>query len=281
MFEIPPLSIKDTIRFLITTRFSKIGAYLGWKQKQIVVCGYPRGGTSLFYNLLSATIRDKYRFTKFEKYYIHHIHKLGNIATKAPLDIFHLSMLDKLNIHSKSVYIFIIIRDIREVLTSRHPFLPGEYFIGYDHSWWPQDKDFKRWKYDAPGVIEISAEIKNSLEIDNVMCIRYEDLISNPDSVQNSITEKTGIQFDLPFNRYYERTNKIAYSYKGKYKAVDNSLVLEGKPIKTKEPRWMRLEYKERIIEQFTSCPELFNVLISQGYEADNAWYNRLVRNQT
>ena len=276
MFEIPQPSLIDKVRFTVTSGFSKLGLYVGWKQKQIIVCGYPRGGTSLFYNMLSTTISDNYSFTEFEEYYIYHIHKLGSIATKAPLDIFHIKYLEELNIHEKDVFIFVVLRDIREVLTSRHPFLPDEYFIGYDNSWWPQDKEFNSWKYDAPGVIKITREIKKILGKENVAAIRYEDLMLNADAVQEKISDEFNMSFDYPFSKYYERSDKLAYSYKGKYQPVDSSLVLEGKPVKIKKPRWMEPEHKERIVDQFTSCPELFDILIDQGYEVDNKWFEQL-----
>lgn len=278
MFEIPQPSLIDKVRFTVTSGLSRLGLYVGWKQKQIIVCGYPRGGTSLFYNMLSTTISDNYRFTEFEEYYIYHIHKLGSIATKAPLDIFHIKFLEDLNIHGKVASVFVILRDIREVLTSRHPFLPREYFIGFDNSWWPQDKEFKSWKYDAPGVIEISREIKQILGKENIMAIRYEELMLNADAVQEKISDEFNMSFDYPFSKYYERSDKLAYSYNGKYQPVDSSLVLEGKPVKIKKPRWMAPEHKERIVDQFTNCPELFDILIDQGYEANNTWFERIAK---
>ena len=104
----------------------------------------------MLYNMLGATLVG-FRFEEFELPAIHRIHRLGNIASKYPLDVFNVGSLPKLNIHQKKLMVIVMIRDPRDLVTSRHPILPDRYFIGYDHSWWPQDDRFgathgsRRW----------------------------------------------------------------------------------------------------------------------------------------
>jgi len=272
--EVP--TAMDRMRFMLTTRISRLMNLVGQKQRQLVVCGYPRSGTSLLYNMLASTLRGKFRFTEFEKYFIHHIHKLGNIATKAPLDILHIKYIDSLNIHKKNLIILVMVRDIREVITSRHPVFPDKYFIGGDFSYWPQDSEFNEWKYDAPGVIQISEAIRVASKRNDVLIVKYEDLTSNPDKVQKKLGCIYDLEFDGEFSKYNEYSSNLPYSYSGKYKPKDPTLVLEGGSVIERNKRWMDPKYKGRIVDQFEKCPELFDLLIEYGYEEDISWFTSI-----
>jgi len=278
MFSLPVPRKIDLLRFYLFSRISLIGRKLGVKQSQIIVCGYPRGGTSLFYNMLSTTVSETFSFTEFEKYYFYSIHKFGNIATKAPLDVLHLTDIDQLNIHKKKLYIFILVRDIREIVTSRHPLCPDRYFIGYDNSLWPQDREFTKWRYDAPGIMDIASAIAKVSGREDVHIIKYEDLVSNPDLIQRQIAFDTGLKFDAEFSTYHVRENRLAYKYSGRFSPKDSNLVLEGKSVTKKSPRWCKEENKKRILDQFTRCPELFDILVEYGYEKNRDWFNRFVQ---
>ncbi|MCW8091279.1 sulfotransferase domain-containing protein [Alteromonas sp. ASW11-130] len=247
--------------------------FVGVNQSQLIVCGYPRGGTSLLYNMLSTTLSEHFTFTSFEKYYIYLIHKLGNIASKAPLDINHLGPVDKLNVNNKSLVIIVVIRDIRDIITSRHPIYNDEYFIGYDNSYWPTNKELTKWAYVGSGVIEITNNIFKVRNRKDVTIIRYEDLVSDPDSIQSELKERYELPFEGVFSKYHEMQHKLAYKYEGKYQASDTSLVLEGSQVVNKQARWRASKFDKRIYEQFTQCPELFDILIEFGYEKDRSWF--------
>lgn len=277
MLAIESPSTVDKIRFMLTTSLSRVMQSLGCIQQQLVVCGYPRSGTSLLYNMLASTLHGKLSFTEFEKYFIHHIHKLGSIATKSPLDILHIKFIDDLNIHNKKLIILVMIRDIREVITSRHPIFPDDYFIGYDFSYWPQDSKFKNWKYDAPGIIQISNEIREASMRNDVLLIKYEDLTANPDIMQKEIEQRFGMKFNGVFSEYDKQSKNLPYRYSGKYEARDPSLVLEGQSVIKREKRWRNPEHRDRIVDQFEKCPELFDLLIEYGYENDSSWYERMI----
>lgn len=229
------------------------------------------------YNMLSANL-DGYAFEEFEKYFIYRIHRFGNIATKAPMDIFHLHHCDALNSNRKDVAILIMVRDVRDIITSRHPVFPDEYFIGYDHSWWPQNGGFEEWGYDAPGVIDIYREIKKFESDKRVLVVRYEDLIEDADRVQGAIASRFGLSFSGAFTEYHDRKERLAYSYEGQYAAKDSSLVNEGKAVtKQRVGRWSEREKDvARVKDQFSTCPELFEVLEHFGYETSRDWLERL-----
>jgi len=276
MFQIPENSTLDILRFALTRAYSEVRALFFGRYSHLVVCGYPRSGTSLLYNMLSSTVAGSMKFTSFENYFIHSLHKLGDIATKAPLDVLHIDYLDQLNIHNKKIFLLVVIRDIRDIITSRHPIYPDEYFIGYDHSYWPQNKDFTEWSYDAPGVIEIASHIRKSLNRPDAFLVRYEDLVDSPDDLQKSIQQKFDIHFNRKFSDYHLTQEKHAYKYEGRFKPKDESLVMEGSRVKNKGTRWNKSEHKDRIKNQFERCPELFDLLIEYGYEKDSSWIDAI-----
>lgn len=269
-------SFIQRIRFRVTSVGSLLLKKAGVRQHQLIVCGYPRGGTSLLYNMLASTLSTNFKFTEFEKYFIHLLHKLGNIASKAPLDIINLEYLDRLNIHKKEIALIVVIRDIREVITSKHPIYPDDYFIGFDGSYWPQDEGLNSWSCDAPGVLEVTEKIREAMGRDDVLVVRYEDLVSDPDRIQSLIKDKFNYDFSLPFSQYHMAKDKHSYKYEGKYKPKDSSLVLEGKPVLVKEDKWRQNNNLARVKEQFEQCDELFSILIEFGYETDRKWFDDL-----
>lgn len=276
------LEIKDPqglqkVRLRSASMLSSVGRLVGLSQTQLVVCGFPRGGTSLLYNMLSASL-PHFRFESFEKYFIHRIHKLGNIGTKAPLDALHLPHIDKLNINNKKLIILIVVRDIRDVITSIHPIYNKEYFIGYDYSWWPQDKAMEEWKYDAPGVIPIHNAIQEVCNRPDTMIVRYEDLVDNPNKEQEKIKARFELSFDQEFSDYHYNSEKHAYRYQGRQAPSDSSLVRESSKVtRSRVSRWSNTDDSVlRVISQFSQCEALFDVLMSYGYERNRRWFEKL-----
>jgi len=243
------------------------------KYKQLIVCGYPRSGTSLIYNMLSTSL-EGFKFNKFEILSIYRIHRLGNIATKSPMDIFNINNLLDINIHKKELIVIIMIRDIRDIITSKHPLFPDEYFIGYDHSWWPQDANFNEWDYDGEGIKAIYDEINRLSGETNVKIIRYENLIAKPDEIQEELRKEFGLCFSAKFSDFYKNQDRIAYSYKDKTAPKNANLVRENKKVdQTRKGKWKQKEHRQRIWEQFNRFPEMMNILISYGYEENENWY--------
>lgn len=244
-----------------------------------MICGFPRGGTSLLFNMMAVCL-PTFQREEFETYIGHRLHRFGNVLTKAPLDVFSVRHIDKWNVNRKEVSIIVVVRDIRDVITSRHPILPNEYFIGHDHSWWPQDFHFKEWKYDAPGIVSVHDEIQAIRGRSDVMILRYEDLISDPDFTQRSLAVRFGLSFQGHFSAYHQDQHQLAYKYEGRYAAKDQSLVMEGKAVSgSRVARWKtNKDSVRRIHDQFQEEPRLFEVLQAYGYETDNEWFAQLLR---
>lgn len=283
-----PESIKAPLRPVYAGTAWIVGGAL-WKLgtpwRQLLVCGYPRSGTSLLYNMLAASLPG-FTFTDFEQRAEPLIRRPGTIASKTPMDVLTLNQIVAANIWHKELLVVIPLRDIRDVLTSRHPMLPGEYFIGCDYSWWPQPDG--SWRYDAPGIQEIHAAIHRAGRLDRLddaptntapgyrtVLFRYEDLLADADSIQRRLAQELDLQFSSSFSSFHERGDRLAYRYEGEHAARDTSMVLENKPVQAdRAGKWRNPEHRDRIRDQFKRFPVLFDILIDDGYEANRAWFD-------
>jgi hypothetical protein len=72
----------------------------------------------------------------------------------------------------------------------------------------------------------------------------------------------------------------MAYMYEGEYAAKDESLVNEGKVVTAlRIGRWQdEPDAIDRVFEQFSTCPELFDVLEYFGYETSRDWLDAVRR---
>jgi len=242
--------------------------------KYIIICGYPRSGTSLLYNMLSSSVKG-FRCLPFEVSCLDAIKKYGNIISKRPLDIFNIDQLADLNLFKKKIIVLVVIRDIRDVVTSIHPNVPNDYFIGYQASYRVGNEYPYKPCLKNPGILAYSEAIKSILASPNVhsIIIKYEDLVKKPDKVKEVIKSKVNLRFKNNFSDFHKRTQKHAYQYKGKVKPVDSTLVRESKEVdKTRRGKWSKLEHKNRIIKQFAN-PSMRKLLVTYGYETDDKWY--------
>lgn len=216
------------------------------------------------------------QFEKFEMSAQDSIQMHGSRASKSPMDVFSLGTLGERNKWGKRVLVLIMIRDPRDIVTSKHPVLPDRYFIGYDHSWWPGPKGSSEWKYDAQGIGEIHQAIcraRTNTEF-HVMLLRYELLVANPDRVQAEIASLFGIKFCGKFSRFYEKAHALPYRYEGRFEAKDATLVREDKTVDpSRAGKWRHDQHRDRIAEQFTQFPALLDLVREYGYETSDAWF--------
>ena len=243
---------------------------------QLVVCGYPRSGTSLLYNMLSSSLPGL-RFEEFEEPARNSLQFFGSWASKYPLDVLDVPSLPELNLCGKRIIALILVRDPRDILVSRHPLLPGQYFIGYDHSWWPGRIGSGAWVYTAPGIGEIHAAVDKALACSEpcTLRVRYEDLVSDPDGIQRHISDHTGLNFAEAFSRFHNHQDRHAYRYEGRRAPEDPTLAIENRAIDaTRTGKWQRSEHRARIVDQFERFPALFEIVRSYGYSSDNLWFD-------
>lgn len=231
----------------------------------VIVCGYSRSGTTMFYNMLRNSVTD-YNF--FDKE-VSAVNVIGfdknNYITKSPLDIFRLDSITRANVFAKKVILLILIRDIRSILTSYHKAVPDDYFIAYDLQYSPDYEG--NLTYKNPGIIPTANAIKKAIKNKHFesIVIRYEDLVKNPAEQEIKLKNKLGLNFKDHFENFYRHhiPEKLT-------RQLNNPRPLD----KSRLNAWKLAEHSQRIRSQFTRCPDLFKLLIEYGYEKNNDWFD-------
>ncbi len=250
------------------------------RRKQIVICGYPRAGTSLLYNMMSASLVD-FSFGKNETLAAEKARGYENCVSKRPMDVFYVEDLPRRKSLNKDLFVIVLIRDLRDVITSIHPRVPQEYFIGCEASYRVGGDPPHSSKLSHPGVRAYYDKIEQLENTPGLFVIRivYEDLVVHPNAVQNRLATALGVTFSGRFSDFHQRRDLHAYRYEGKQRAMDCSLVRENDEVDTSRiGRWRNPEHRERIRAQFLAHPELFQMLCTYGYEADDQWFDELAK---
>lgn len=222
---------------------------------------------------------------KFERSCLDVVQWRGDTIGKRPLDVFDVGQLPESNVHGKSLHAIVTIRDLRDVITSRHPNVPVDYFIGYADSYAVQLPFPYTAVQSGPGVRDYWEAI-DRLEDTNVFShvtrLRYEDLVDDADAIQIRLAQEHGFEFSDSFSRFHERPDLHPYRYDGEVRAVDETLVRENACVRgDRVGRWKRtLRERERVLQQFTAHPDMVSYLIRHGYERDDRWLVDLQRDQ-
>lgn len=240
------------------------------QSNQIVICGFPRSGTSLLYNIISGSTNLKPYFRKnsdaIEYSFISVITKKGNFITKSPSDLFKLTELPKFNVWKKQIIVFICIRDTRDLLVSKHQLLPDKYYMGYN--WRLNPANGKRIKN---GIIDFYKEIikseKFSFHNIKIHFIKYEEFTTNPELITD-ILEKEGIKVIRNVKNSLKSSN-LPYN--------ENTLKAKGTEYKTinyNSKNWIK--NKDYIKEIFSQHPDLHDILYHFQYENSKQWINNI-----
>lgn len=219
----------------------------------IIVCGFPRSGSTLFYNMLRTTVQG-YRFYDREILALSVISDEDKI-TKRPMDVF-----DAEAIAARTEACFILmLRDPRGVLTSVHANSEGQYKASWDESL----KTGRRGIAGrTPGLI---ANYDAMQRVPNPVFVKYEDLVTEPHSVQATIGEEFGFELHGHFADFYLGAIPPLLAHQmNRVRPLDRSRL----------DAWR--EHPERIREQFNACPRLFDMLFELGYEKDRRWFKHL-----
>ncbi|KKK78134.1 hypothetical protein LCGC14_2846610 [marine sediment metagenome] len=176
--------------------------------------------------------------------------------TKMPMDIRQVNWLAE---NIPGIGFILCIRDPRSILVSK---------VG--------DGRFKvNWNFCShkigmanigtnEGLIERHGFMLRTLEYSPLIC-RYEELVNNPARMQEMIGERFGLHYDDDFEYFYK------YDIPRAFKRRLN----EARPVSVDRIESWK-EYPERIIEQFTQCPELFDIIKYWGYEKNNNWFDKI-----
>ena len=227
--------------------------------RHIVVCGYPRAGTTLFYNMLRTTVSGFQFYDREIRADVAHKKDPGlDKITKRPTD---MADAPELMQTIPGIEFILCIRDPRCVLVSEHAHAPGQYKIGWD---WAL-KTCRRQGVigKAPGMIERDQKAR---AIQNcAYVLKYEGLIQQTEQVQADVGRFFGFEYKADFTEWH--TKKIP----GRL-----SLQLNGvRPVEESRMESWR-QHPDRIKQQFSECPALFEAVRFWGYETDDSWIDEL-----
>ena len=225
----------------------------------VIIAGYPRAGTTLLYNMLRETVKGYETFDremKAEK--ARQVATKNNIISKRPTDISDAPDLKK---RFPDVQFLLCVRDPRSVLVSKHDHAPGQYKIGSDYALKTNAKKGVVGK--APGLIE---RHNRTVQVPNPTFVFYEDLVKDPNQEQVRLGEIFGFEYQGEFTDVHKQAppEKLALQLNG-----------------VRSPETSRIEawkdHPERIYDQFTKCPTLFNIVEYWGYEKDSMWFDEII----
>jgi len=218
-------------------------------QHQLVICGFPRSGTTLCQLMLEACV-DHVGTAGRERRALQ-IGRYGNrcfpaFVSKRPKDLFLIPEIAKwYQDRSIRVQFLVMHRDPRAILTSRHFSRPTEYY--FSPELWLQY--YPHWKW--------------AIQRSDVLSLSYEQLVANPRQTQQRILNFTGWRAAHDFSTFHQRVPR----------RFDGRALNGLRPLETKRLQaWMSAEHYSRIHQLLRQIPEFPRLLIDDGYEPDQQW---------
>ena len=216
----------------------------------VVICGFPRSGTTLLQLMLETATPNALafgrergglgvaRYTWPGKYPI--------LISKKPNDIFWVDEIREYYRGRQTQVRFVLsLRDPRAVLTSVFVDKPG-YCV-------PADK----WR-------SVYEHIQYQRQFPDVMLVEYRDVVERPDAVQEQLARFTGCDI--------QRLDQFHASVPAHF----DTRALNGiRPLdRSSVDKWRDARHRARIQHVLAELPELPRRLIEMGYEPDASWTN-------
>lgn len=223
----------------------------------VVVCGFPRTGSTLLQLMIAASVVDVRVFDGEIEALWAARHALRNhrwMLTKCPRDIEHVEAIRRRYAGRRARPLFVFMqRDPRAVLTSRHAGYPDSrgYYVDFDR--WRRVDSLRR----ALGTTE------------DVLDVRYEDLVRDPDRIQARLAGFVGWSQHSRFSDYLQSiqhrrasVDSMTDGALGGLRSVESSRI----------QRWRDPDNEPRLQAMLHALPELPERLIELGYEVDRSW---------
>lgn len=215
----------------------------------VVVCGYPRSGSTLLQLQLGTCVSDVRAFNDEAYALVAAQCALRNhsyMVTKLPYDIFFFDEIRAFYArHPANVRFILTARDPRAILTSTRTGIESGYHMR--PSWW----------------LDYYEHVSYAQQFADVVTVEYEDLVCRPAEVQRVLTEFIGWRVHRPFEQFH---SAVPRGFR--------TLNLNGlRPLDpTRLNAWKHEQHRNRIEEVLREIPELPKYLIEMGYESDTSW---------
>lgn len=236
--------------------------------RHLIIAGQGRAGSTLFYNMLRHCLRD-FHLPDGEMSAVALRDRTGNVCTKRPFDILQMPQLVAAFGGRKQLDLIVTLRDPRDILTSRHRAVPGDYFYGADRCY--QIYPDRAPTLTAPGFLQVHKGIldtaRSGLFPQGIFYLKYEDLVAHPEEVQTLLAEGFDLRFEGQFRDFTQQNVTAELD-----KALNGLRPLEAGRV----AKWRAPEHRDRIVDQFTRFPVMHDILISLGYEKDQRWFESL-----
>lgn len=216
----------------------------------IVICGYPRAGTTLLLAMMEHALPHARRFRGEISAWRAATFAWRNhsvVLTKKPDDIFALHRLRNFYAgRDANLRILLMVRDPRDVLTSRHATTgPHAYFEQVD-AWRVCHEYVRLYRHDP-----------------DVLVVRYRDLVTQTGTTRRRIEAFTGVRSERGYKDFHNASlDDFDTRPLNGIRPVDASTI----------GRWRDPEHRERIEQILREVPDFCDILVEMGYEPDAGW---------
>ena len=216
----------------------------------VLICGFPRSGTSLLQIMLENALPTARRFGREISGWRAATYTWRNHATvisKNPYDIFKLHRVQNLyRNRAARLHPIVTYRDPRDVLCSRHPHLGvGSYFM------------------EVRELREFMKLLRIYRRHEEVLMLNYESLVADPHGVESRIAAFTGMAFDRPLAEYIQEARPD----------FDTRTLNGLRPIdRASIGQWKQDVHRARVAEVLNDADEVADWLIELGYETSTDW---------
>jgi hypothetical protein len=220
-------------------------------RKHILICGYPRSGSTMLQLMLEHAYPGARRFERETRGYRAAMLKFRNhalLVSKQPGDICKLHRL-KNHYTGKTARLrpIIMVRDPRDVLTSHHAGQPQkEYFL-----------PIQKWgRYDR--------YVRANQNSNDVLLLKYEDLVRDVAGTQVRLEAFIGEPMAKSIGAFHTDVSS----------SFQNLPALNGlRPVDSQGlGRWRDAKHAARLAEVLAVRPDFPQRLIELGYERDDSW---------
>lgn len=212
--------------------------------QHVQVIGFPRSGVQLMIDCLGKTSTSHKVFND-ERSFIHFKDDTKPTIGHRCNDLIKHTQWSR---EKEWCNVILMVRDIRDVMTSFHPDVQGNYFLHWNYK-------FKvlgpgKFKIDKNGLGAMISGYDRFQKSDSVLLVHYEGLLNYPNRMQEIISRKLGIKMKGNFSECIYKKKSVG--------------------------RWKDHKYRDYIIQEFNTHAELFEILIRDGYEQDTRWIDSL-----